>query len=133
MQEHERWLKIVEDDLKSAKALLKVEVFSTAAYHCQQAAEKALKAYIVFKNGEAMKIHDLMKLVKSCCSFDKEFEKLYKDAGLLNPFSTKFRYPTEFDIPDYEDTKEAITQAQKIVNFVLKKISEPETGQQELF
>jgi len=29
MQEHERWLKIVDQDLKSAKALLKVELFST--------------------------------------------------------------------------------------------------------
>jgi len=133
MQEHNRWLKIVEDDLKSAKGLLKIEIFSTATYHCQQAAEKALKAYLVFKNHKVIKIHDLMKLVKLCCSFDKDFEKLYQDAGLLNPFSTKFRYPTEFDTPDYDDTKGAIKQAERIVNFVFKKVAEPKTGQQELF
>ena len=132
MQEHNKWLKIVEDDLKSAKGLLKIEVFSTATYHCQQAAEKALKAYLVFKNHKVIKIHDLVELIALCCELDKDFERLYNDAEHLNPFSTKFRYPTEFDIPDYQDTKSAIKQAERIVNFVLKKIAEPETGQQEL-
>ena len=133
MQEHERWLKIVEDDLKSAKGLLKLKIFSTSTYHCQQAAEKALKAYLAFKDCKIIKIHDLIELVALCSDLDKDFEKLYDDAEHLNPFSTKFRYPTEFDIPDYEDTKSAIKQTQRIVNFVLKKISEPETGQEELF
>lgn len=133
MQEHKRWLKIVDQDLKSAKGLLKIEIFSTATYHCQQAAEKALKAYLVFKNHTITKTHDLMRLIELCSKFDKTFEKLYDAAEHLNPFATKFRYPTEFDIPDFEDTKKAIQRTQKIVNFVLKKIAEPETGQKKLF
>ena len=133
MREHKKWLKIVEDDLRSSKGLLKIEVFSTATYHCQQAAEKVLKAYLVFKKHKVIKIHDLMQLIVLCCKFDKTFEKLYDDAERLNPFSTKFRYTTEFDIPDYADTKSAIGQAQRIVDFVLKKIEELETGQQKLF
>jgi HEPN domain-containing protein len=133
MQEHERWLKIVEVDLRSAKVLLKAEVFSSATYHCQQAAEKALKAYLAFKNQKIIKIHDLVMLVELCSKFDKDFEKLYDNAEYLNPFVTKFRYPTEFDIPDCADTKHAIEQAGKIVKFVLKKIAEPNAGQQTLF
>jgi len=105
MQEHERWLKIVDEDLKSAKGLLKIEVFSTANYHCQQAAEKVLKAYLVFKNYKTIKTH----------------------------VSTRFRYPTEFDVPGFEDTKNSIRVTQKIINFVRKKIAEPDTGQKELF
>ena len=100
MQEHERWLEIVDRDLKSAKLLLKGEVFSTAVYHCQQAAEKALKAYLAFKNHKITKTHDLTKLVESCSQFDIKFETLYSDAEHLKPFATKFRYSTEFDIPD---------------------------------
>jgi HEPN domain-containing protein len=133
MREHERWLKIVDDDIKSAKGLLCLEVFSTATYHCQQAAEKALKAYLVFKNQKVKKIHDLIEITALCCELDKEFERLYDDVEHLNPFATKFRYPTEFDIPDYDDTKQAIEQTERIINFVLKKITEPKTGQQELF
>lgn len=133
MQEHKRWLKIVEDDLKSARVLLGIEVFSTATYHCQQAAEKALKAYLVFKDYEVIKTHDLTKLVTLCCKIDRNFQNLYKDVGLLNPFSTKFRYPTEFDIPDHKAATAALKQAEKIVKFVLKKISEKKSTQQELF
>jgi len=133
MQEHDRWLKVVDRDLKSAKLLLKGEIFSTAVYHCQQATEKALKAYLAFKKHKIAKTHDLVKLVVLCSQFDKTFEKLYRDAGHLNPFATKFRYPTEFEIPDFEDTKNAIKQTQKIVNFVRKKIAEPVTGQKSLF
>ena len=133
MQEHERWLKIVKEDLRVAKVLLEKEAFSTSTYHCQQAAEKALKAYLVFKKQEVIKTHDLMNLVIVCCRLNRSFKVLHDAAENLNPFATKFRYPTEFDITDYVDTKSAIKQAQKIVDFVLKKISEPETGQQKLF
>jgi len=133
MREHEKWLKIVDQDLKSAKALLKVELFSTANYHCQQAAEKALKAYLVFKNHKIIKTHDLVKLVVKCFQFDKTFERLYDDAEHLNPFATKFRYPTEFDIPDAQDTKNSINRTQNIVKFVVKKIDLAKMGQQDLF
>lgn len=48
MQNHEAWLAIAQDDLKAAKGLLKLELFSAVAYHSQQAAEKSLKASILF-------------------------------------------------------------------------------------
>jgi len=123
MQEHEKWLKIVELDLKSAKALCKQEVFSNAVFYCQQRAEKALKSYLVFKNQSIEEAYDLMMLVELCSQFDQTFEKLYDDAEYLNPLSTKFRYPTEFDMPDAQDTKDSIKRTKKIVDFVLKKIS----------
>ena len=133
MQEHEKWLKIAKEDLAAAKGLLKIEIFSSATYHCQQAAEKALKGYLAFVDYEILKTHDLMKLVGLCSKYDNKFEKLYDLAEQLNPFATRFRYPTEFDIPDFADTELAIKQAKGIINFVVKKISEPKTGQIELF
>ena len=74
-----------------------------------------------------------MKLILICSKFDNKFEKLYNAAEELNSFATKFRYPTEFDIPDFKETKNTIKQAQSIMNFVIKKISEPETGQTKIF
>ena len=55
MQEHEKWLKIAQEDLLAAKGLLTLELFSSVTYHCQQAAEKSLKAYHVFKKHVAFK------------------------------------------------------------------------------
>lgn len=133
MQEHESWLNIAREDLAVAKVLLPQEFFTPVTYHCQQAAEKTLKGYLVFKKQDVIKTHDLLKLVILCKKFDKDFEKLDNATEQLNPFSTKFRYPTEFDIPDLADSKLAINHAESIIKFVLKKMAMPETGQKEIF
>ena len=48
MQEHNRWIEIAKEDLTVAKILLSKKLFSPVAYHSQQAAEKALKGYLIF-------------------------------------------------------------------------------------
>lgn len=133
MQSHESWLKIARDDLTAAKALVKIELFSQATYHCQQSAEKALKAYLAFKQQEIIKTHDLIKLVELCMKFDKSFAKMVPAAENLNSFSARFRYPTEYDVPDNAATVTAIKYAKMVMDFVLDKIEEKETGQIDLF
>ncbi|QQR49306.1 HEPN domain-containing protein [bacterium] len=132
MHEHEEWCRIAREDLSAAQVLIKVELFSAVTYHCQQSAEKALKGYLSFKKYEILKSHDLSKLVELCKKIDLEFDKLYDSADYLNPYATRFRYPTEFDIPDLSDSKQAIKNAESIMRFVLKKIAEPATGQQSI-
>ncbi len=133
MQEHEEWLRIAHEDLIVAKDLLKLERFSPVTYHCQQSAEKFLKGYLVLKKHPIIKTHDLTKLIELCSKFDTGFEKMYDKADALNPFSTRFRYPTEFDIPDKVDAELAIKQAKSIMRFVLKKISIPDRDQSNIF
>ena len=133
MQEHSRWLQIAQEDLKAAKVLLKHELFGTVAYHCQQACEKALKGYLAFKKQEILKTHDLVKLLDLCILFDKEFYKKEDAVKYINPFSTKFRYPTEYDVLGHDEAALAIKYANRIVKLVLKKISEPDTGQSTIF
>jgi len=133
MQEHEEWFKIANEDFLLSKLAIKNELYSSVAYHCQQTAEKYLKGYLVFKDHKIIKTHDLTKLIVLCSYLDNDFSKLYVPAENLNPFSTKFRYPSEFDIPDLNTAKLAISHAKKIMNFVLKKIDAPETGQTNIF
>ena len=128
MHRHSAWLEIVETDLNSAKVLLKSGLFSTALFHGQQAAEKALKAYLVLKKGSVYKTHDLVKLVVLCTQIDADFKHFTEIAITLNPFSTEHRYPSEHDIPDAHEVRKAIKQAQKIVVFVVKKMATPTTG-----
>lgn len=123
MLEHERWLTIVKEDLAAAKVLLKVELFSSVTYHSQQAAEKSLKAFLVFKNHPIIKTHNLLKLLELCIAIDSDFRKQFDAADYVNPFSTKFRYPDEFSIPDLQEAELAIKHAQSIVTFIVKKIS----------
>jgi HEPN domain-containing protein len=132
MLEHEKWSQLAKDDLMVAKALINLEFFSSVTYHCQQSAEKALKAYLVFKKHEILKSHDLNKLVGLCEKIDVTFEQLYDSADHLSPYATRFRYPTEFEVPDREDSELAIKDAQTIIQFVHKKLTEPEIGQMSI-
>jgi len=133
MREHEKWLQVAKEDLLAAKNLVKVELFSAVVYHCQQTAEKSLKGYLVFKEQEILKTHDLIKLTKLCTELDQSFAVLYEKVEYLNPFSSKFRYPSEDEIPDLEAAQLAVKHAQSIMSFVGKKIAEPETGQTTIF
>ncbi len=130
----DRWLAIAKEDLLSAKHLLKGEFYSTAVFHCQQSAEKSLKGFMAFHKLPIMKTHDLIGLLTLCCDRDQSFNKLIESAEYLNPFSTKFRYPSEYDIPDENDTVRAIEAARFMLNFVRRKtIEKDSTGQETIF
>ena len=55
------WLKKAQHDIGTAELLLaqKQEYTDTICYHCQQAVEKYLKAYLVNLNIPFKKVHDL--------------------------------------------------------------------------
>lgn len=133
MQEHEKWLVIAKEDLAVAKLALSAEFFSSATYHCQQCAEKSLKGYLSYKGEIITKTHDLIKLVEQCMQFDVDFKVLYQATRELNPFATKFRYPTEFDIPDLEKGRQAIKLAEVIMKYVQKKISSGSADQMKIY
>jgi HEPN domain-containing protein len=132
MHEHEKWLAIAREDLGMAKLALSAEYFSSATYHCQQCAEKSLKGYLSFKSVSIIKTHDLIKLLEQCMQLDRDFQKLYPAIRILNPFSTKFRYPADFDIPDSNKALQAIQYAANVINFVVDKISDPMSDQLQI-
>lgn len=121
MLEYKDWIRVVRDDLLAAKGLIKLELYSASVYHSQQSVEKVLKAYLVFKNYPIVKTHDLIKLLEICISFDQEFNKKFDVVDYLNPFASKFRYPTEFDLPEFKDAELAVKHAESMMRFVLKK------------
>ncbi|KKQ33547.1 MAG: HEPN-type nucleotidyltransferase, antibiotic resistance related protein [candidate division TM6 bacterium GW2011_GWF2_37_49] len=130
---HNDWLRVAKEDFLAAKGLIKIDLYSASVYHSQQSAEKTLKAYLVFKKHPLVKTHDLIQLLEICMSFDAEFRNKFDAVDFLNPFASKFRYPTEFNLPEIKDAELAAKHAESIMRFVLKKIAEPETGQTDIF
>ena len=100
MQKHEDWLKKANRDLRSAKALLGIDILDTSIYHTQQCAEKALKAYLTYQRDALRKTHDLEFLVKLCCGFDQNFDSILNEASELNPYCFRFRYPDDLFDPE---------------------------------
>jgi HEPN domain-containing protein len=94
----------------------------TAVFHCQQLAEKALKAFLVSVNVPFPKIHDLVDLLALCTRQDSEFAQLLDIARALTPYATIFRYPTDQDAPDLTMAKQRLEWAKHVQTFVLDRL-----------
>ena len=120
------WLVKANRDLGSAQRLAgePAAYLDTAIYHCQQAAEKALKAFLVYRDVAFEKVHNLSVLVEYCADIDPAFRELADAAADLTPYTTAFRYPDEFfeAEPDQEQFNQAFGQAKQILQFVLERL-----------
>jgi len=125
MKPYEAWLIKADHDLLSAQKLAEGDspILDTAVYHAQQCAEKALKAYLAYKQQPVQRTHDVALLVELCCAFDENFKALLDDAKELTPYSTAFRYPDLMADPEESDVIDAIQKAANILNFVKGKLS----------
>jgi HEPN domain-containing protein len=90
-------------------------------FHCQQAAEKALKGLLFYRGASFEKTHDLRELIILCRKLDPAFDALRKDAALLTPFALKYRYPTDLMEPTDQEFQTAIAAAERVFRFVLTK------------
>jgi HEPN domain-containing protein len=115
------WLRKADSDLANAKLCLAAgEALDTACFHCQQAAEKALKAYLIAKNVEFPHIHDLKRLLDHCSRIDPSFDALTAAALCLNPFAVATRYDDAF-WPETEEVQNALELAMNVQRFVLER------------
>jgi HEPN domain-containing protein len=123
--EAQQWLVKAQQDLKVACLLFDTEetVLSAVVYHCQQAAEKALKAYLTDQGLQFPKTHDLTALLALCLSIDQGFGTLEDAAEVLTSYATEFRYPADVMEPDRQESEEAIALAETSVQLVVSLLS----------
>ncbi len=128
IHEIRQWLVKAKHDVGSARRLMTGEepYLDTAVYH-QQAAEKALKAYLTLKDTPFNKIHDIAVLIGQCAEFDRGFEDLSALSDVLTPYATAFRYPGDIVEPSAPDAEEAVIMAERIVAFVLQRMPDEVT------
>lgn len=126
------WLAKARRDLESAQRLASepAPYLDTAIYHCQQCAEKALKAFLIYHNVKFEKIHNLDVLLGYCSEVDSGFDILSDATSNLTPYATAFRYPDELFEPEppKQQFDEAFHHAEQILNFVLRRLPESVKG-----
>jgi len=122
----DNWLNYADEDLELAKRELKYLdeeiLIRTVCFHCQQAIEKNLKAFLIANKVNFRKTHDLDELKELCIEIDKEFEKF--EVSILSIYAVETRYPDYFEIPTLEEAKQAFQLASEIRNFINLKIKE---------
>jgi HEPN domain-containing protein len=110
-----QWLKKAEKDIRSARRLASSPdpILETAFFHCQQAGEKSVKAYLAFCDHPLEKRLDLGKLVGLAKSYEPGFAAWQRAAELLTPLATTFRYSDDWQRPQPEPDAEQYSAAEQ--------------------
>jgi HEPN domain-containing protein len=115
------WLNKARRDLDSAHKLSADpdQYLDTAIYHCQQAAEKVLKGFLVFHDRRFEKTHDVRALIEQARTIDGGFTEWQEIGQNLTKYAAAFRYPSETIEPDQAEFEQAVKDAEALYTFVL--------------
>ena len=119
------WTKKANADLDTAKTLMEIDNPHTEiiGFHCQQAVEKYMKAYLVSINMKIPKIHDLDSLLQICIQNNPDFANLNREKiSSLTDYAIDFRYPDDNAEPTLDEVKEYYELSLKIKEFILPRV-----------
>ncbi len=125
VREAKRWLRFAAEDFDAAQSLLASNE-STPRHICflaQQAAEKALKAALVFEGMDFPFWHDLDAL-RNFLPDSWPVRREQNDLAQLTEWAVEARYPGDWDEPIVEDAKQAVLQAQAVYNSIAAEFSQ---------
>lgn len=125
-KETENWLKIANNDLKSAKALLKEGLNLNAMEHSHAALEKLIKGIITEQKGiQPPKIHALLKLVSLTVIQNLE-DDIKRFLVELDASYISVRYPDDIEKISLKftrnETEEVIRKVDNIFKWLERQI-----------
>jgi HEPN domain-containing protein len=123
LEETRLWLRYAQGDLRAAEAAVRQPEFEPrhACFQAQQAAEKALKAVLVFLRRDVPRIHDLDALIDALPQ-DWPVVQEYPDLANLTDWAVNARYPLAGQEPTHEDAEEAVRQARAVLDSVQRDL-----------
>ena len=118
------WLRKARQDIDRVERCLAAESTDVedALFHCQQAAEKSLKAFLTYHNQTFRKTHDLASLLRQCASIDATLAPLIDGLDDLSEYAWAYRYPTGFAEPTPAEIEEARITAQAAFNEISRRL-----------
>ena len=91
--ESSRWLQQANYDVQSARYSAQGGFYAAACFQAQQAAEKALKAFLYAQGERIVLGRSVADLCARCVGFDDRFESVKKDLSVLDRLYIPTRYP----------------------------------------
>jgi HEPN domain-containing protein len=125
LKEVDSWLRYARDDLFGAERLLDTADVAPrlAFFHAQQAAEKAIKASLIFSQTGFPKTHNLQLL----CNLLPQGWRLREDPSRLSDLSdwaVEPRYPGELREATKDEAEAAIEQAREVFETTLEDLEQ---------
>jgi len=124
--EEKAWLEFAQRDLGAAQGLISLKYYANACIEAQQAAEKALKAFILAKGKAVPKTHNLAELTQLAGA--REFADIAAELKTLSKYYIPLRYPDavnglpKAEHPSRKDALKAVKTAKACLKIVAKNL-----------
>jgi HEPN domain-containing protein len=113
----ESWLAFAHSDLAVARIPRDEDIFlESLCFHAQQAAEKSIKAVLVFRKLRVPKIHSIEGLIDLLPQDIQRTPDLIASAT-LSEYASNTRYPGFEEFVTEEDYREAVRLAESVVKW----------------
>lgn len=124
IDETRAWFAKAFNDLRAPEALTATSppLFDEAVFHCQQAAEKALKGFLTLNGCTFRKTHSLVEIGRQCVDIDPSLLTVIGQAVPLGEYAWKFRYPGGPSEPGPDEAAEALANARAVFEAVVSRI-----------
>ena len=124
------WIEAALQDRLAAELLITDErLYDSCAFHCQQCAEKSLKAYLLLKNGRLVDGHNLTWLCKQAVKLDPHFTEWLDESAALNHYYIETRYPLDFGVDITEKRiRRVLEMANEMYFFICAEIDSAQDG-----
>lgn len=119
-EEAQLWLAMADKDLRAIRGMLDADVFAEEVFgfHAQQAAEKALKAWLAWLGIEFPRTHDLSLLLNLLAGQNAQVEP-FLDLIEYNPYAVQWRYEAyNGDEEESLDRPDTITRVAHVIEHV---------------
>ena len=118
------WMVKAAHDLRAAETLAAASppLNDEAVFHCQQAAEKAIKSFLIWHDQTFRKTHNLEETGEQCLAIDPSLRAAIDRAVPLSEYAWKFRYPGVLIEPDSAETAEALAAAREVVAAIASRL-----------
>jgi HEPN domain-containing protein len=125
LQDVRAWLSKAELDLKAAvhETTAPAEsLWGDVMFHAQQAAEKAMKAFLAWHDVPFRKTHNLEELGRQCVALDATLEPVADEAAPLTEYAWRFRYPGDSCEPDRAEAESALAAARTVYAAIVARL-----------
>ena len=124
VRETRAWLSKAATDLRAARHDLRASppLLDVVVFHTQQAAEKALKAFLTWHDVVFRKTHNLEELGEQCLAFDPSLKEIIDRAVPLTEYAWQYRYPGDQLEPSEEEATGAVDLATEVMEAVLQRL-----------
>lgn len=130
LAETSAWLQRTSQDMRAAAHGLKADpaLLDDVVFHCQQACEKALRAFLIWHGVPYRETHDLAEIGAQCVEIDPSLEQLVERAAMLSDYAWEFRYPGGPEEPTQEETSEALNITHEVSQAIIDRLPEEIKG-----